>query len=142
MKAIPIEMMILNKMNHLKALYQKWLEAKASNKDTSAFAETEITDFHNNSTLTLDEYKFPHLISIMDVPLNDAALRSLYTKSYKNLELDDNKEAGLTIILTTKWMMVVPLTKPYATVRGKDMFVEPLAYAGFMNVQTMDEDWP
>lgn len=70
----------------------------------------------------------------MDTQLNEASLKSVYVKCYKHLKLNEHPDAGVNILMTTKWMMIVPLVGPYTNVRGKDIFVEPLGYAGLMNI--------
>lgn len=59
------------------------------------------------------------------------------------LRLKDRPDQGVTVLLSPKWIFVSVLTQPYATnSNGCPVYLDGFAFAGLMNLQTIEQKWP
>lgn len=67
-----------------------------------------------------------------------------YNKLFKSLNLTDEiaKDLGLTILLTPRWMFISVLAKPYVTNKDMPVYPDGYAYAGIINIQEVEKEWP
>ena len=57
--------------------------------------------------------------------------------------MKDDNQSGLTLVLTTKWMMVAKIKKPYMeTSQGYPCFLDGFAYCGLASIQVEENGWP
>ncbi len=61
------------------------------------------------------------------------------SKKYSKLSF---VEAGLTLIVTPKWMFLAPVFNPYTHNRGMPVYADGYAFAGIMNIQLTQKQWP
>ena len=48
----------------------------------------------------------------------------------------------MVIILHTKFLFVAPLMRPYLVYKGKDLYVDALAYLGVFTLPVLKKEWP
>jgi len=84
---------------------------------------------------------------VFEGTFNENLLRSAYGKLYnfivqENESMESKKysklsfvEAGLTLIVTPKWMFLAPVFNPYTHNRGMPVYADGYAFAGIMNIQ-------
>jgi len=92
----------------------------------------------------LPEFNFKHVVYKMtEMNLSSEGLVYSYTKCAVFLGLKDEETSGVTVLLTKKWMMVTQLEQPYMMSK-EDLpcYLDGLAYAGFVQLQTVEEVWP
>lgn len=154
MKFLPVDVLIENKDGFMRSEYQRLIEQKADTNNSNQVEKgvsDPNTEYQQNSLLTLDEYPFPHVVHIFDDVLNEASLRSAYTKCAAFLKFDKkmsnlshliNIDTGITILLSMKWMLVAVLKKPYIKAHGQNVFLTGLAYGGIINLQSEEKFWP
>lgn len=66
-----------------------------------------------------------------------------YTKCVVFLGLKEEENAGITVLLTPKWMFVAQIDKPYMeTHEGHPVYLDGFAFAGLVQLQTVEKVWP
>jgi hypothetical protein len=121
-----------------------WLEDEENKAtyDAGQIGE-DLQQFNDENIMTLEEYEaFPHAIFIFRSAPNPDYLRSAYSKLAEHLKFEKTPDFGVTILLTETWMFIAPLTDPVTCVGGKPVFIDPLAYAGILNVNIATYNWP
>ena len=59
------------------------------------------------------------------------------------LNLQNRPDSGLTVILSPRWMCVIPFTQPYCTApNGNPVYLDGFDFAGLMTLQSTDVTWP
>jgi len=99
---------------------------------------------HTDETLALGSLPFKHRLAPVD-PKGDAlAFKQLYiglvqklTNDYKNIE-----KLGINIVLSSKWLLVAPLTSPYLVQKTTPIYLDPLAWIGYVAVPELKHVWP
>ena len=95
------------------------------------------------SLIVIPEYDFKHVVYKMtEMNLSSEGLIYAYQKCAQFLGLKDEENAGVTVLLTKKWMMVSLLDKPYMNQGDYPCYLDGFAYAGFVQLQQVDMDWP
>jgi len=51
-------------------------------------------------------------------------------------------EQGLNCIITSKFMIIVPLRHPFNNFEGHDLFILPLAYMGYVHLPVLTKIFP
>jgi hypothetical protein len=78
--------------------------------------------------------------------LTDSLLTHSYSKLLTSLNFDhipaSDLTFGMTIIVTPKWMFISVLNSAYTTYRGMPVYPDGYAYAGLINMQEIEEEWP
>jgi hypothetical protein len=119
--SLPLDVMISNRTAALKKKQETSLdEGKGASADANFFI--------------LDEFSFPHAVALHESALKAEPLIATYRKCYMMLNLDRSPDAGVTIIVTPKWMFVATLTGPYTQHNGMPVYVDGYAYTGIINV--------
>lgn len=102
----------------------------------------------------LDEYPFEHAVHTLDDgELSVEGLKYGYKKLASFLGLNENPDAGLTLIVAPQWMFLAPMYQPYHLEKELDIFGSNLedgvplyhdgfAYAGILNIQDIQQVWP
>ena len=92
----------------------------------------------------IHEYSGVHhvVISLTNNPSNPANIRAAYNTIATYLKFEKVPNLGATILLTEEWMFVALLSDPVTKVHSKPVFIDPLAYAGIMNVNIEEFEWP
>lgn len=62
-------------------------------------------------------------------------IETLFTK-------EELLSAGVNVIITKEFMMLVPLFKPYMNFKGVDLWIEPISYLGFLHLPEYTKLWP
>jgi hypothetical protein len=127
--SLPLDVMISNRTAALKKKQETSMEDnKGAGVDSNYFL--------------LDEFNFPHAVAIHESSLKAEPLIVTYKKCYMMCGLDRNPNAGVTIIVTPKWMFVSPLMGPYTHHQGMPVYIDGYAYTGIINVQVTEKEWP
>ena len=84
--------------------------------------------------IVLPEFQFKHVIyKLTDQNLSSEGLLYSYTKCAVFLGLKEDESAGVTCLLTPKWMMVAQVCNPYMlTQEGYPVYLDGFAYAGLV----------
>jgi plasmid maintenance system killer protein len=102
-----------------------------------------IYRFSKQSIFCLPEYDFPHFVCILDAKPSDNSLVTDYMKISDELGLENLRKLGITILINEKWMFVTLLSQPYMQLEnGVDLFIDPFAYGGILNIHTKNLAWP
>ena len=57
--------------------------------------------------------------------------------------LEDRPDVGLTLVLTSKWMMAAILTAPYTSnSNGCPVYLDGFSFSGLVSLQTVEKKWP
>lgn len=51
-------------------------------------------------------------------------------------------DIGITVLVSPNWMFVATLTSPYTTNKGLPLYPDGYAYAGILNIQVVEKQWP
>jgi hypothetical protein len=94
--------------------------------------------------IVLPEFDFKHVIyNLTEQNLSSEGLVYSYTKCVVFLGLKDEEMAGVTVLLTPKWMFVTQISKPYMeTNEGHPVYLDGFAYAGLVQLQEVEKLWP
>lgn len=148
---VPLDMMISTKLTFLKKKSKMDKDGKNSSLKPVHANEKEAVDM---GLVLLDEYPFDHAIfQIGNGEFNQDGLQYGYKKLYNFLGLDKNPNAGLTMIVTQKWMFMSLLHQPYHREQGIDLpeakqdggipvYLDGFAYSGILNLQDVMQNWP
>ena len=123
--SLPLDVMISNRTAALKKKH-----------DVSSLDEGKGAGADGNF-FTLDEFAFPHAVALHESALKAEPLIATYRKCYMLLNLDRTPDAGITLIVTPKWMFVATLTAPYTQHNGMPVYVDGYAFTGILNVQVI-----
>ena len=78
-----------------------------------------------------------------EMNLSSEGLIYSYTKCAVFLGLKDEEQAGVTVLLTKKWMLVTPIEKPYMhSAEDYPCYLDGFAYAGLVQLQQVQQNWP
>ena len=144
MLANPLDQMIQNRSTWLADAYQKLVD-NAPGADQAVEEDPDYAmkaEYHKNSCFALEEFEFPHVVHALGDAVDEKALAEGYKKCFDFLQLENHLDCGLTILLSKKWIFVTLLIRPYTVLQGKEIFVDALGYAGIMNVQGSEKEWP
>lgn len=139
---VPLDMMISTKLTFLKK------KSKVDGKSQSLKAvhpnEKEAIDM---GLVLIDEFTFDHAIfQVGSGEFNSDGMQYGYKKLFNFLRLHKNPNAGLTMIVTQKWMFMALLHQPYhreqdidlpekAQDGGIPVYLDGFAYSGILNLQ-------
>lgn len=130
--ALPIEIMLKSHESNERKLERRNIgkEAKA---DSEARQQFEL-NAKSQGLVVLPEFDFKHVIyKLTEQNLSSEGLIYSYTKCAVFLGLKDDEQAGVTCVLTPKWMMVTQIVKPYMeSAEGYPVFLDGLAYTGLV----------
>jgi hypothetical protein len=95
------------------------------------------------SLIVIPEFDFKHVVYKMtELNLSSEGLIYAYQKCAQFLGLKDEETAGVTVLLTKKWIMVVLTEKPYMHQGEYPCYLDGFAYAGFVQLQQVENTWP
>jgi len=102
-----------------------------------------ITMFQETSVFRLEEYQgVEHLVIPLRNNPEPEEIQGAYGKLTEILKLHKCPEHGVTILLHADWLFIAPLTDSIGTVNEQELFIDPLAYAGILNVNLETHEWP
>lgn len=102
-----------------------------------------IYKYSKKNIFRLPEYDFPHCVCILDSKPSDNSLVTDFMKISEELDLENLRNLGVTILLNERWMFAAPLSKPYLVMEnGLELFVDPFSYGGIMNIHIKKHEWP
>lgn len=99
---IPLDILISNKISHLKVQQERALEeakqliiagksSSSKHVSSSPVKKTAAAEQPNTAgVLKVDEYAFPHAIVVLEGGLNEQSLMGNYNKCYNYLKLEEN----------------------------------------------------
>ena len=148
---VPLDTMISTKLTFKKKKEKLDKDGKLSIHQAVHPNEKEATDM---GLLLIDEFKFDHAIfQIGNGEFTTEGLQYGYKKLYNFLGLHKKTDAGLTVIVTQKWMYMSVVHQPYHREQeidlpeskqdgGVPVYLDGFAYAGILNLQTCIQNWP
>jgi hypothetical protein len=94
--------------------------------------------------VVLPEFDFKHCIyQLTEQVLSGEGLKYAFSKCSNYLKLKENPDLGLTVLVSTKWVMVSLIKAPYVKVgEDTDIFLDGFAYAGMIQLQSVGANWP
>ena len=139
---LPIELFLKNNESNERKIERRNLKGDAVVED-EARNQFELAA-KSQGLIVLPEFQFKHCIyKLTEQSLSSEGLLYAYTKCAVFLGLKDNDHAGVTMLLTDKWMMVAELDKPYMTTgSGVPCYLDGFAYAGILQLQNVEKVWP
>ena len=154
---IPMDVMIKNKVNFTKKrdkkLNQGTGDLTAINGHEPVHGERE-DEAEENELFMLDEFPFENAVCLMEEgAFTVDELKMGYKKLANFLGFDENQDCGFTLIVAPQWMFMCPIYQPYHLESQIDIFGADLeggvplyhdgfAYAGILNIQDMQQQWP
>lgn len=83
------------------------------------------------------------IYNLTEQNLSSEGLVYSYTKCAVFLGLKEEENAGVTVLITPKWMFVTNITKPYMqTTEGHPVYLDGFAFAGLVQLQEVEKVWP
>ncbi len=95
--------------------------------------------------MVIPEFDFHHAIyPITNEPvLSGQGLIFGFTRCSQFLKLKDTPDYGLTVLVTPKWIMAIPIRNPYIINREEiPVYLDGFAYTGLVQLQTVSDIWP
>lgn len=90
------------------------------------------------------EFNFKHVLYfVTELAITPEGLMYAYTKCAAFLSVKDMEKEGMTLIVTPKWVMLVPLKDAYLfTEDGCPVYLDGFAFTGLFNLQKLSSKWP
>jgi hypothetical protein len=87
----------------------------------------------------LPEFDFKHVMYfITELAITPEGLIYAFTKCSAFLGVKDMEEEGMTLVVTPKWLMIVPLKDAYMiSDEGNPVYLDGFAFTGLVNIQTL-----
>lgn len=104
--------------------------------------------------ILIDEFTFPHCVfKLASNEMNTDGFKYGFQKMAQFLRVDKNKSLGMTVIMTSNWMFMALIEKPYhyeqlmdipgaTSENGVPVYLDGFAYTGILNVQPVVQQWP
>jgi len=139
---LPIEIFLKNYESNERKIERR--STKSEEKPTDVARHQFELVAKSQGLIVLPEYKFKHVIyKLSDKSLSQESLIYSYNKAAMFLGLKENDTDGITMLLTPRWMMITMVTKPYMeTKEGLPVYLDGFAYAGLVQLQEIEKDWP
>lgn len=102
------------------------------------------SDAKAQGLIVLPDFQFRHVIyKLTEANLSQEGLVYSFTKCATYLNLKDDENSGVTMVLTSKWMMVAQLSKPYMhNSQGYPCYLDGFSYTGLVQMQSVETEWP
>lgn len=120
-------------------------------KGVSLTSFYELIENHEDSreVFALDELEFDHMVfkipakNVTTKMISDAYLSCIekLNIAHKNIGMN-YLDCGVNIVLSSQFLMVVPIYKPYACVFERNLYPDPLWYCGVMSIPVVPKKWP
>jgi hypothetical protein len=113
-----------------------------------SFDELISKNSETNDFVTLPEYDFDHLIFFFPKNITSRAISESYVIMIERLDIVHKSmgktyvECGINIVLTSSFLMVVPIYRPYASSFSRNLYPDPLWYCGVINKAVLPKEWP
>lgn len=139
---LPIELFLKNNESNERKIERRSIKTDSAHED-AARLQFELAA-KSQGLLVLPEFRFKHVIyKLTEQNLSSEGLLYSYTKCAVFLGLKDNETAGVTMLLTDRWMMVAEIEKPYMqTSDGLPCYLDGFAYTGILQLQDVETQWP
>ena len=150
---VPLDMMISTKLTFMKKRNKILKEGGKFDVDIVPVHRNE-QDATDVGLILIDEYQFDHAVyQIGDGEFNVEGLQLGYKKLHNFVGLNKKPNAGLTVIVTQRWMFMAILHQPYHREKfidlpepeqdgGVPVYLDGFAYSGILNLQDMIQQWP
>ena len=139
---LPIEFMLKIHEGNERKIERRSIvsETKQQSEDREQFE----MNAKSQGLIVLPDFDFKHVIyKLTEQNLSSEGLLYSYTKCAVFLGLKDEEHAGVTCVLTPKWMMVSQIDKPYMESPEKfPCFLDGFAYTGLVQLQQVEMVWP
>lgn len=139
---LPIETFLKNHESNERKIERRNVKVADSQED-DARAQF-IANAKAQGLVVLPEFDFKHVIYKMtEMNLSSEGLIYSYTKCAVYLGLKDEEHAGVTVLLSKRWMMVTQIEKPYMQAKeDHPCYLDGFAYAGLAQLQAVVQEWP
>ncbi|OMJ83869.1 hypothetical protein SteCoe_15095 [Stentor coeruleus] len=89
------------------------------------------------------EFDFDHVFYNFPKNLTSRVIGDAYISAIERLDIvHKDFDCGVNILITSGFMMVVPIYRPYANSFGRNLFPDPLWYCGIINKPIVEKQWP
>lgn len=132
------------KLSEIKSFNPKAVENYSSLKIDVLFDNEDLAEsFNIQNVITNDVYDFPHYImTFTKSTYNFINVKEALEKALKTLDISNSTNKGLVLLLTTNYLFVAPLVRPYITYKNEmPIFPDPLFYAGVFTLPVIDSEW-
>lgn len=139
---LPIETFLKNNESNERKIERRNLKDEQVSFDEQK--EIFAANAKAQGLVVIPEYDFKHVFYKMtEMNLSSEGLVYSYTKCAVFLGLKDEDTAGITVLLSKKWMMVSQIDKPYMhSSEGHPVYLDGLAFAGLVQLQEVEKVWP
>ena len=113
-----------------------------------SFEELLLKYGENNDFYVIPDFDFDHLIFNFPKNINSKIISESYVLMIERLDIAHKSigifyvECGINIVLTSTYMMIVPLYRPAFRTFGRNLFPDPLWYCGIINKPILPKEWP
>jgi len=147
-KNLPLDLLIKNKLAYIDTLSQKPIEEVAKHtedtaRDSKSTGRSAPDNLTGDQPIQLDEFPFYNCFHILSPHYSEDKLKNIYLKCLSYLQISSfDENAGIILVLSSRWMFMAPLNRPFKERNGVEYFVDGLAYAGILNYPSLQKEWP
>ena len=113
---------------------QRLSSKKGEKEDDPHGLPFDHKSFVDYQLLTLDEYDFPHAITLFENKISMESLRMGYQKCVKHLGLTNTPDLGVTCLVSPNWMFLAPIAGPYIHKNNQPVYLDGYAFAGILDI--------
>ena len=139
-----VQKMKREKLTEIKSFNPKAIENYSSLKIDVLFDNEEIADSFNLPKVIKNEiYDFPHFIHLFGKSsFSFINMKNSIKQAFTELGINNTTKKGFVMLMTTDYLFIAPLTKPYITFNNElNLFADPMFYAGVFNLPLVESEW-
>lgn len=101
-----------------------------------------------NDQFQLSQLPFDHVFHKISAQASGSDLLLLFLSCLEALNLphkslsDCYTDSGISLVLTSDWLLAVPLYRAMGSEAGQEVFIDPLAYLGVVQIPVLKPQWP
>jgi hypothetical protein len=113
----------------------------------SSFEELLTKNADEQDFFTVPELTFDHVLCNFPKNVNARMISEFYLMGVEKMKLHSSigkkyKGCGISVVLSSTYMLIVPLYRPYATMHGRNLYPDPLWYIGLQSMSILPKHWP
>lgn len=132
------------KLKDIQTFNPKEVEDYASLKIDVLFDNEDLAEsFNINNEIEIDIYKFPHYISTFSKSsFSFTNIKNCIARAFAKLNITNESGKGIIFVLTTSYIFIAPLTKPYINFKKElEVYADPMFYTGIFTLPVIDAEW-
>jgi hypothetical protein len=139
---LPIETFLKNHESNERKIERRNIRQEAD--EAFEAHQTFTSNAKAQGLVVLPEFNFKHVIYKMtEMNLSQEGLTYSYTKCAVFLGLKEEEHAGVTVVMSKKWMLVTQIQQPYMhSSQDYPCYLDGFAYAGLVQLQEVEKVWP